>query len=97
MIYRAKIIDSTVEFKKDGTTVKTFTFKNEEDVTKFKAVASVVFDEVIITFSGNAQNFREIKIVGRKVDIRNIAPLADITTNVPSWYRSTEAKSLKAV
>jgi hypothetical protein len=94
---RDRINGSTVEFKLDGATVKRFTFRNEEDVTTFKLVKSVVFDEVIITFSGNDQNFREIKIVGREVNIRNVAPLANITTNVPSWYKSTEAESLKAM
>jgi hypothetical protein len=61
-----KIIGSTVEFKKDGTAVKIFTFTKAENKITLTPNKSSEFNEVVITFSGTTQNFREIRILAHK-------------------------------
>ena len=59
-----RINGSTVTFNKDGTAVHTTTLQHTRGifVEIVEPATSVVFDEVILTFDGSSQNFREIEI-----------------------------------
>ena len=45
--------------------------------------ADSTFNKVVLTFSGASQNFREIEIYGKPI---NLAPSAEITTTVTGFF-----------
>ena len=62
-----RINGSTVTFKANGTTVFSDTLSRQNEVggrITLNPAINVVFDEVVLTFSGDEQNFREIEIYG---------------------------------
>ena len=58
---------STVEFRRNGSQVHSETLVSANavnDIISIDAPLNVVFDSVVLTFSGDAQNFREVEIFG---------------------------------
>ena len=99
--YKERINGSIVEFKKDNIVVKTFTFSNEREQTIFTPDKTLIFDEVVLTFSSNAQNFREIEIFAIETEDKpieitptNIVENSIITTSVTSWYTKNKEDNL---
>ena len=64
---RDRINGSTVTFKQNGSAVFTDTLLRTNEVGGIITLtpsADIVFDEVVLTFDGASQNFREVEILG---------------------------------
>ncbi|NYT26499.1 MAG: hypothetical protein H0A76_00410 [Candidatus Thiodubiliella endoseptemdiera] len=64
-----RINGSTVEFLKEGKVVSRRTISSAGNVVEIIPAAGTAFDQVKLTFSGSAQNFREIKIFGKNSNL----------------------------
>jgi hypothetical protein len=60
-----RINGSTVDFLKEGVVVSTRTIDEAGEIVEIIPESDIVFDQVRLTFSGNAQNFREVEILGK--------------------------------
>ncbi|WP_180323583.1 hypothetical protein, partial [thiotrophic endosymbiont of Bathymodiolus puteoserpentis (Logatchev)] len=65
----SRINGSIVDFLKDGVVVSTHTISNAGNIIEITPVSNLVFDQVKLTFSGDAQNFREVKIFGKNTTL----------------------------
>ncbi|MBA5249988.1 MAG: hypothetical protein FE834_10775, partial [Gammaproteobacteria bacterium] len=91
-----RINGSTVEFIKDGRVLSTHVIRNAGRIVEISPADNVLFDQVKLTFKGNAQNFREVEIFGTSqysVSIDSGAP-KPLTTN--AWHVDT-ANATKGV
>ena len=62
--YRDRIDGSTVEFFNGDSSVYLDTILNAGDTVTITTPLDLIFNKVVLTFSGDAQNFREIEIFG---------------------------------
>ena len=74
-----RIDTSTVAFFHGENRVYLDTILSAGTTVTITAPADSTFNKVVLTFSGNAQNFREIEIFGKP---SNLVPRAEITTTV---------------
>ncbi len=80
-----RILHSTVRFYHRGVIVYRELILSPEEVITISADATVLFDRVELVFSGDSQNFREIKIYGNAtvidVDVNGALKLSDYELN----------------
>ena len=85
----SRINGSTVEFKLAGITQETHTITGAGNEVTLTPAESVEFDQVVLTFSGDDQNFREIEILGELIR-------ADLTATVSDQAGDEATASLTA-
>ena len=98
--FNSRIDGSTVIFKNNNKVVRVFKILNGHNVITFELPKEIVFDEVVLKFSGYSQNFREIKILGSEITggkkfATNIAPKANISTNITTWWNRNKQLNLQ--
>ena len=69
--YHERIVGSTVSFFLGEDIVYIGTISSSDSITTIAPEPGVLFNRVVLTFSGNEQNFREIEIYGKSISTVN--------------------------